>query len=810
MAESPGPDGVYFLDRDGRHFHFILNFLRDGPELFCAPEDLNVCRELAHEAKALKLPVLLEALPNVRPKNECGNAMQQYTGAILPNNESSRLTRLEGLGVLHTDEHEHSYDTITTVVSALLDVPIVLVSLVAADFQWFKSRCGLEANSTSRSSSFCAYTFTPEEPGAASLLVIEDALRDERVAVNPLVLGEPYIRFYAGCPLVLSDGIRVGALCAIDIVPRSLTPAQAQVLTNFGQLATLQLENDQLVGGREPEWEPDDSEFLDGSPSFGAGNFRYEQMADACKQPTLLVWARWDNMDWPVLWGNVVWENATNMFVTPPKSFPGKPTVHGPGVPPTVQSRESRHLSLWDWIRLSKNESSEVLALWRQVRGTSPMEPSKSLSVQGKVSGSKGKGVSCRFSPAEQPHSASAAAVRPVPFNDGSTPPIQLRGWPPGRLYFVTVTMMLDTAPPSCAITPPASSREKPQPASTTSTTNIGSDTGRPSPTQTINCMKPPKSPFEDVRLLKMVGSGSFGSVFFGLWSGAQVAVKVIESIGQQSMNSDFEAALSVSLSHPNLVQTYKYSTREKKVTQAAGEEAPPPPPDTPQMETWIVQEWCDGGTLGKYCSKPRMSGTSLLEVIEIITEVAGAGAYLHSRGIIHGDLTGNNVLLKSQISRKGYVCKVCDFGLARILEGGTTEIFTKTMGTVTHMPPELFFEHLECVSLTAKVDVYALGILLWQALTGDQPFKGFSAAQVVVRVAKGRMLILPEGTPKDIADLYKLCTTADPKGRPDLSVICSSLEKLHLKALEGCPPEEQSKDITSGRCGVPGDDTNL
>merc|ERR1712217_931537 len=105
-----------------------------------------------------------------------------------------------------------------------------------------------------------------------------------------------------------------------------------------------------------------------------------------------------------------------------------------------------------------------------------------------------------------------------------------------------------------------------------------------------------------------------------------------------------------------------------------------------------------------------------------ILSEVAAGGAYLHSWGIIHGDLTANNVLIKTCISRNGFVCKICDFGLARVLEGERVEIATKQLGTVTHMPPELLTA--DETKLTAKADVYAAGVLLWQAIKRETPWK--------------------------------------------------------------------------------------
>lgn len=94
-----------------------------------------------------------------------------------------------------------------------------------ADRQWFKAKVGLDACSTDRNSSFCAWTLLPHAP---EVLVVEDAEQDTRFEANPLVKGDPKIRFYAGAPLITADGTRLGSLCVIDTKPRKFTQEQAQ------------------------------------------------------------------------------------------------------------------------------------------------------------------------------------------------------------------------------------------------------------------------------------------------------------------------------------------------------------------------------------------------------------------------------------------------------------------------------------------------------------------------------------------------------------------------------------------------------
>lgn len=154
-----------------------------------------------------------------------------------PSNESQRLAKLLSYNILDT-EGETAYDDITRLVADICDVPIAVVSLVDRDRQWFKSVQGLQANETSREVSFCAHAILqPEE-----IMVVPDATQDPRFLDNPLVTGEPYIRFYAGAPIVTSDGFALGSLCALGTQPRELSETQRRSLAALSRLVINQIE----------------------------------------------------------------------------------------------------------------------------------------------------------------------------------------------------------------------------------------------------------------------------------------------------------------------------------------------------------------------------------------------------------------------------------------------------------------------------------------------------------------------------------------------------------------------------------------
>ncbi len=156
-------------------------------------------------------------------------------------NEAKRLATLQEYDILDTAPEE-AFDRITRLAQSALRMPIVLVSLVDENRQWFKSRQGLDIPETSREVSFCAHAIQQDPP-----FVIPNALLDDRFAENPLVVGPPHIRFYAGVPLKMKDGANIGTLCAIDTKPCQLTDTEMSILSDLAQLVVDELELRQLA-----------------------------------------------------------------------------------------------------------------------------------------------------------------------------------------------------------------------------------------------------------------------------------------------------------------------------------------------------------------------------------------------------------------------------------------------------------------------------------------------------------------------------------------------------------------------------------
>ncbi|WNL44625.1 sensor domain-containing diguanylate cyclase [Dyella sp. BiH032] len=160
-----------------------------------------------------------------------------YTPAALPPNEAERLRALYEYAVLDTLP-EQAYDDVVKLASFICGTPVSLISLVDRDRQWFKARVGLDAAQTPREQAFCAHAILQPD----DVMVVPDAGKDARFEHNPLVTGDPHIRFYVGVPLVTPYGEALGTLCAIDRRPRQLSAEQLDMLRALARQVMAQLE----------------------------------------------------------------------------------------------------------------------------------------------------------------------------------------------------------------------------------------------------------------------------------------------------------------------------------------------------------------------------------------------------------------------------------------------------------------------------------------------------------------------------------------------------------------------------------------
>jgi len=158
-----------------------------------------------------------------------------------PADDKARVFSLRSLNLLDSDKDER-FDRLTRLTASIFEVPIALVSLVDENRQWFKSCYGLNATETERDVSFCGHAILDDD-----VFVIEDTYQDPRFVDNPLVIGEPYIRFYAGYPIKYADNVKLGTICLLDTRPRHFKLRERQILHDLAKLVEHEIHATQLA-----------------------------------------------------------------------------------------------------------------------------------------------------------------------------------------------------------------------------------------------------------------------------------------------------------------------------------------------------------------------------------------------------------------------------------------------------------------------------------------------------------------------------------------------------------------------------------
>ncbi|MEH1807939.1 sensor domain-containing diguanylate cyclase [Nostoc sp.] len=164
----------------------------------------------------------------------------------LPDNEAERLKALVSYNILDTLP-EQAFDDLTAIAAYICKTPIALITFVDSDREWFKSKVGLTNSETPRDGSFCSHIILQPE----DILVVPNAIKDDRFNNNPLVKGNLKIRFYAGVPLITPDGFAIGTLCVLDSIPHHLTYQQLDALRRLSRQAIAQMELIQEVRNRK-------------------------------------------------------------------------------------------------------------------------------------------------------------------------------------------------------------------------------------------------------------------------------------------------------------------------------------------------------------------------------------------------------------------------------------------------------------------------------------------------------------------------------------------------------------------------------
>ncbi|KAM8933758.1 mitogen-activated protein kinase kinase kinase 20 isoform 1-T1 [Pelodytes ibericus] len=251
---------------------------------------------------------------------------------------------------------------------------------------------------------------------------------------------------------------------------------------------------------------------------------------------------------------------------------------------------------------------------------------------------------------------------------------------------------------------------------------------------------------FNDLQFFESCGGGSFGSVYRAQWLSQEKEVAV-----KKLLKIEKEAEILSMLSHRNIIQFY-------------GAVLEPP-------NYCIVTEYAAGGSLYEYINSNRSEEMDMDHIMAWATDVAKGMHYLHMEApirVIHRDLKSRNVVITSD-----GVLKICDFGASRF-HSHTTHM--SLVGTFPWMAPEV----IQSLPVSETCDTYSYGVVLWEMLTREVPFKGLEGLQVAwLVVEKNERLTIPSSCPRSFAVLMRQCWEADSKKRPSFKQIISSLESM-------------------------------
>ncbi|XP_069500958.1 mitogen-activated protein kinase kinase kinase 11 [Ambystoma mexicanum] len=277
---------------------------------------------------------------------------------------------------------------------------------------------------------------------------------------------------------------------------------------------------------------------------------------------------------------------------------------------------------------------------------------------------------------------------------------------------------------------------------------------------------------FSELRLEEVIGVGGFGKVYRGSWRGKLVAVKAArqdpdEDISVTAENVRQEARLFALLNHPNIIALKSVCLQEPNLC--------------------LIMEYASGGALSRALAGRRIPPHIL---VNWAIQIARGMCYLHNEAIvpiIHRDLKSNNILLFQKIENEDMenkTLKITDFGLAREWHK-TTKM--STAGTYAWMAPEV----IKSSTFSKGSDVWSYGVLLWELLTGEVPYRGIDGLAVAYGVAVNKLTLpIPSTCPEPFTQLMSECWAQDPHRRPSFVSILEQLTALEVQVLEEMPQD--------------------
>lgn len=654
----------------------------------------------------------------------------------------------------------------------------------------------------------CGWSLAFKNP---QILIIPDTQLDSRFAHNLKVTQPPHVRFYAGAPLIASIGHRLGTLCFADVKPRQFDAASCVVINNLSELVVRQLEKKIALKLKSKEHE-----------DIAAAYRHVQRSLDAFDHCVLLLDTT-AKEGWKIIYSNASLGKMTGL---------DRDSCVGCPIEEIFEDGEGRALVAGKLKEaVEKNMAFKV-----------PVA---------RLNKSRGGNTASAFTLHFRPGDKLAFDDGGMPIGVPAFLPVRGGESEGQRLFFVTVDLAGHATPKSTHSSVSLINSNYSSLLSSSSECDglelghlLGKGTfgsvyygtwfGSPVAVKVIDSEVKEDGGKDMLEAVISAGLKHPGVIttlkYFtrgpGSADGSRITSyedHVSQSLG--SVDSSYSLSSNKEVSGANAAAHVNNSSSSNATavinfadSESFGEECSMTPDScmmTPSsavkavkavtgegfkeklwQQIFIVMEYADRGSLQEavdrgWLLKDRSNielGSNMTAVLATAVEVAGAIHFLHSSSVIHGDLSGWNVMLVSNgatanIGGRSFVAKVADFGLSRTLETGA-EILTKTYGTLTHMPPETLTQGV----ISQATDIYSFGILLWQMFTGSRPWSGLTHAQIINQVGnQGQRLKWPSSTPTNYRDLAEACTHPDAAKRPRFDAILAALEKMqaNVKDLE-------------------------
>lgn len=879
-----------------------------------APPAQPVAREAAQEARGGSAEVQQQSgLPSDSPvvQSDVAIAVAQACPDLAPASsgpavfvtphESERLQALRALNVLNCP-HER-FSTITRLIKELFSVPLAAVVAIDEHLHIISPQGDLSyKEGAPRALSFCQWVLAGDSP---TVLVVEDALKDRRFKDTPHVAGPPHIRFFAGAPLISSNGgHRFGSLAIMDFRPRQFQASQLVLLAHFAELTVREMEQELAL-----KWQ---QQALDRQQ---ASQLHLVRALDCFHEGVLLLDLA--GPQWRMVWCNEAFRSAAGM----PQLLAG--AAGSSGVVGAMQQHAQdaaakgraaevpEGADFWHLFEhvadVSPGSYNAALLALREGRDfTLRLQPNPdaldsgpgsssadgSGSANAAASGSQQRPLTLMFRPAESDQLLAGEQVIGIPAmrmrtsGDGSsvcsdadahdhdrvTSSTELQPNTPNGavdrpaaraapLYYFAIVQKQEAAgnvatalgerPPadprslSCSEIPPfsplmedmssmafrsfdgvsmgaamATGGRQPlswpgpegwdRSASNVQTLGPSAGPGQVGfPVSAFYRLRP--DVMKEVTLGTLIGTGSMGRCYRGMWQGGRVAVKIIDCIsepesvgtsgplasaelpsgssrapsggsglsskrptrGMCAQAAVVEALLARSMGHPHIVTTFAHGVGVEEQVEGGG---------ASHQQVWIVQEFCNRGSLFEAVDRGMLqlsggTGPDLRAVLATAQEIAGALTYLHAHDVLHGDLTPSNVLLTSSTKDgRRWQAKVNDFGLSAVMGGADAVRRSCRLGTVTHMPPEV----VQHGTLSKATDVWSFGMIVLEMVTGQRAYMGLHYGQIIRQVGEGQLpMSIPSDLPPGLASLIRRCLSYKPADRPDFPTILAEVQQL-------------------------------